>query len=332
MKTLYNTYTSRSNANRAASKLAGETEIVKAEKDGKTVFELYLLGMQEAPKKDLPQTENSVVMPTEPTSLTQQSEDTTMSHQHHQHHQPVVAQPQVIAPPTDAQIEAANAAATEKAAAKTEVTQNGVKMPKEGTKARELFDLASKMSAEKGAPVTSQDFFDAVYTSGYKSVATVTSVFGQWRKFYGISTKVEKTAEQIAQDEAAKQAIAARKAAREARAATRLEQNGVKRPFSDTKLGAVWDLADSLSAAKGEPVTSKELIEAGVAAGLKKEHCQGEYSLWRKFHGLPNMREAKMNTLEEVTDYIGKLGDRIKKDQERLNELLKKQAELKAAA
>lgn len=63
-------------------------------------------------------------------------------------------------------------------------------------------------------------------------------------------------------------------------------KNGITRPKDGTKVVKVWELADKVSADKGEPATRKEVVELATAAGLNAAMAASHYALWRKYHGL----------------------------------------------
>ncbi len=64
------------------------------------------------------------------------------------------------------------------------------------------------------------------------------------------------------------------------------EQNGVRRPKPDGACGKVWAMADSLSAALGQPVPIANLSKDASAAGINDSTIRTQYALWRKFHGI----------------------------------------------
>lgn len=103
--------------------------------------------------------------------------------------------------------------------------------------------------------------------------------------------KAEKDAQKKADAEAK---AAAKKAEAEAKAQARksVSQNGVSRPMSGKTL-QLWEIADSLSAAKQAPAERKEVIDAAIAAGIESGTANTQFGRWRKFHGLAAERTAK---------------------------------------
>jgi hypothetical protein len=63
-------------------------------------------------------------------------------------------------------------------------------------------------------------------------------------------------------------------------------QNGVTRPKDGTATGTVWKIADEQSATLGKPAPRKDVIAAGVVAGINPATLATQYGRWRKFHGL----------------------------------------------
>lgn len=63
-------------------------------------------------------------------------------------------------------------------------------------------------------------------------------------------------------------------------------QNGVTRPKDGTATGRVWQIADELSANKGEPAARSDVMAAGKAEGLNEATIATQYGRWRKFFGL----------------------------------------------
>jgi len=68
--------------------------------------------------------------------------------------------------------------------------------------------------------------------------------------------------------------------------------NGVTRPSSGTKTGRVWEVADEISAARGEPAPRKDVMEKCKAEGINEATIATQYGKWRKFHGLKAERKA----------------------------------------
>jgi membrane protein involved in colicin uptake len=95
--------------------------------------------------------------------------------------------------------EAAEKKAAEKAAKAAEktkvvmVSQNGVTRPKAGTKTGQVWDLADKLSAEKGAPVAISELMPVASAAGLND-ATVRTQYARWKEFFGVYGKVAKAA------------------------------------------------------------------------------------------------------------------------------------------
>lgn len=64
------------------------------------------------------------------------------------------------------------------------------------------------------------------------------------------------------------------------------EQHGVTRPKVGTSTGAVWVIADDMSAAAGKPADRKDVLAAAIAGGLNASTAATQYGRWRKYHGL----------------------------------------------
>lgn len=62
--------------------------------------------------------------------------------------------------------------------------------------------------------------------------------------------------------------------------------NGITRPKSGTATGRVWEIADKLSADKGEPAARGDVMAAAKAEGLNEATIATQYGRWRKFFGL----------------------------------------------
>lgn len=74
------------------------------------------------------------------------------------------------------------------------------------------------------------------------------------------------------------------------------EQNGIPRPKAGTKTGRVWEIADELSAKKGEPAPRKEVLETANGEDINIATAATQYGRWRKYHGLaaePKAPKAK---------------------------------------
>jgi|SRR5690606_16775405 len=79
-------------------------------------------------------------------------------------------------------------------------------------------------------------------------------------------------------------------------------QNGVTRPRSGTATGRVWEIADELSAAAGEPVARKDVMAQAKEEGLNEATIATQYGRWRRFHGLarPNATKQQADEPSEV--------------------------------
>ena len=69
-------------------------------------------------------------------------------------------------------------------------------------------------------------------------------------------------------------------------------KNGVTRPKAGTTTGRVWETADKMSEAAGEPAERKAIMEACVALGINKATVSTQLGNWRKYHGLTAPRAA----------------------------------------
>lgn len=80
------------------------------------------------------------------------------------------------------------------------------------------------------------------------------------------------------------------------------ERNGVVRPKADSSTGKVWLIADEISSNKKEPATRREVIEAGVDAGLNASTISTQYGRWRKYHGLAAEPRAPRKAKEAAAE------------------------------
>ena len=110
--------------------------------------------------------------------------------------------------------------------------------------------------------------------------------------------KARKEAEK-AEAKAKREAEAAEKAAKEqadakaAREANRMpEQNGIRRPKPDTLCGKAWAIFDGVSSKNGAPASIGESLEMAKAESLNEANVRAEYARWRKFHGITGRIEA----------------------------------------
>lgn len=95
-----------------------------------------------------------------------------------------------------------------------------------------------------------------------------------------LAKETEKAAKKAAKEEAAAAAKAAKEASRMPAA------NDVRRPKPEGLCGKVWEHADRLSAALGQPVSIKALLESTTAAGLSSATTRVQYARWRKYYGI----------------------------------------------
>lgn len=63
-------------------------------------------------------------------------------------------------------------------------------------------------------------------------------------------------------------------------------KNGVTRPRDGSKTGAVWDIADRISAAASRPALREEVMAEALDAGLNKGTIATQYARWTDFHGV----------------------------------------------
>lgn len=68
------------------------------------------------------------------------------------------------------------------------------------------------------------------------------------------------------------------------------EQNGVRRPKSETICGKAWAVFDDLSAKSGAPATIKASLEN--AGGIAEATVRTQYARWRKYHGISGKIET----------------------------------------
>lgn len=116
---------------------------------------------------------------------------------------------------TAAPAEAAPAAAAPAADQKpARDKQNGVTRPSAGTATGNVWAIADRISNEKGRPALRAEVTAAGTEAGINS-STVTTQFGQWRRFYGL-----KKEEKVAGAETEKQKAKREKAEAKAAAAT----------------------------------------------------------------------------------------------------------------
>ena len=78
--------------------------------------------------------------------------------------------------------------------------------------------------------------------------------------------------------------------------------NGVSRPKSGSKTGRIWEIADTLSTAKGAPAPRKEVLEAALAEDINLATAATQYGRWRKYHGLGDEPKSTPVPTSEVQD------------------------------
>jgi len=112
--------------------------------------------------------------------------------------------------------------------------QNGVRRPKPGTKCGQVWELADAMSAEQGSPVAITDLLEHPQALEMNA-NNVRCEYAAWKKFYGITGRIEspKAAEARAAKEAEKAAAAQAKA--EAKAAEKAAKAAEKEAAKEAK-------------------------------------------------------------------------------------------------
>lgn|GEM_PF-1415779 len=63
------------------------------------------------------------------------------------------------------------------------------------------------------------------------------------------------------------------------------EQNGVRRPKSQSLCGQAWAIFDQISESQGEPAAFAEALEEARAQGLNEGNVRTEFYRWRRFNG-----------------------------------------------
>ena len=82
----------------------------------------------------------------------------------------------------------------------------------------------------------------------------------------------------------------------------KIVQNGVPRPFDGGLTGAVWDIADKLSAHLQRPPTKQEVFDECAAQGCKKGTTATQFSLWKRFNGLTRKAKEVTSTPDVATE------------------------------
>ena len=68
--------------------------------------------------------------------------------------------------------------------------QNGVRQPRPDTKTGEMWDLFNSKSTAEGRPIAISEVFDELVAKGHKT-ATIRTQYAFWRKFHGITGRIE---------------------------------------------------------------------------------------------------------------------------------------------
>ena len=68
--------------------------------------------------------------------------------------------------------------------------QNGVRQPRPGTKTGKMWDLFNSKSHAEGRPIAISEVFEELTAAGHKS-ATIRTQYAFWRKFHGITGRIE---------------------------------------------------------------------------------------------------------------------------------------------
>lgn len=97
----------------------------------------------------------------------------------------------LLAAATDTSTEGSGTAAApeEKPAKPAREKQNGVTRPSAGTATGKVWEIADGISNREGRPATRAEVVKAGEEAGLNP-ATVTTQFGQWRRFYGIKKEL----------------------------------------------------------------------------------------------------------------------------------------------
>lgn len=67
--------------------------------------------------------------------------------------------------------------------------------------------------------------------------------------------------------------------------------NGVFRPHVHTKCGAIWTVADHISATNHRPAEKQEVLDKCAELGYNLGNSKDEYARWKRYNGLT--RSAK---------------------------------------
>jgi chromosome segregation ATPase len=73
------------------------------------------------------------------------------------------------------------------------VSQRGITQPKEGTKTRQVWDIANALSAAKNGPVAISELMPEAQKAGLND-ATIRTQYARWKQFHGVYGQVSKAA------------------------------------------------------------------------------------------------------------------------------------------
>lgn len=96
--------------------------------------------------------------------------------------------------------------------------------------------------------------------------------------------KAKREADKAAKVQAKIDAKAAAVAAKEA--SKMPEQNGVRRPKTNTTCGRCWAVYDDLSNKRGQPVAIADAKKVLESEGVNEATMRTQYAHWRKFNGV----------------------------------------------
>lgn len=82
-------------------------------------------------------------------------------------------------------------------------------------------------------------------------------------------------------------------------AAPKDERNGVTRPAGGVTR-RVWEIADEISAKKGEPAERKEVTEIAEAENVNTGTIHTQFGRWRKYYGLVTPKEERAKLMAEA--------------------------------
>lgn len=87
------------------------------------------------------------------------------------------------------------------------------------------------------------------------------------------------------------------------RRSSRESRNGVTRPNSETMIGKLWAIADSISYEKGRPAFNDEVVPAYMEhAGAVKATANTQYSRWKRYHGVNEMIRVTKEELRQKAE------------------------------